>query len=83
MAYPLYTLLALVNYFMKKYFKCNKCGQMIAKESSKPNVCTSSALLPARRICGGGFTVELSKDDVIEQLKKWNYTQERIDEFFN
>ena len=56
---------------------------MIAKESSKPNVCTSSALLPARRICGGGFTVELSKDDVIEQLKKWNYTQERIDEFFN
>ncbi|NJL76041.1 MAG: hypothetical protein HC892_14505 [Saprospiraceae bacterium] len=68
---------------MERYFKCNKCGQAIARESSKPNVCTSSAFLPVRGICGGGFTFELSKDEVVEQLKKWNYTQERIAEFFN
>lgn len=68
---------------MEKYFKCNKCGQMLAKESERPNVCTSSALMPARRICGGSFTVELSKEEVINKFKEWGYTQDRIGDFFN
>ncbi len=66
----------------EKYYRCDKCGQMIAKESSKPGICTSSALMPARIICGGSFSKEISKEEVIEQFKKWNYTTEQIDNYF-
>lgn len=66
---------------MEIYYKCDKCGQMITKESGKSKMCVSDALMPARRICGGSFTVEISKDDVITQFKMWGLSQERIDEF--
>ena len=67
---------------MEKYFRCNKCGQTIAKESSKPNICTSSSFMPVRRICCGSFTIEISKEEVIEQFKKWNYSEEDINNYF-
>ena len=67
---------------MEKYYRCNKCGQVITKESSKLEICTSSVLMPARVICGGGFTVEISKEEVIDQFTKWNYTIEEIDNYF-
>jgi hypothetical protein len=66
---------------MEKYYRCNKCGQFVAKESSKPSICTSSALMPARRICGGAFSIEISEKEIIEQLKNWGYSSEQIDEF--
>lgn len=66
----------------ERYYRCNKCGASIARESSKPSICTSSALMPARRICGGSFTRELTKEEVVEQLKQWNYSDEEIKDFF-
>ena len=67
---------------MEKYYKCNKCGQAIAKSTTKPGVCTSSGMMPVRQICGGGLTTELTKEEVIEQFKEWNYTDEQIEKFF-
>lgn len=66
---------------MGKYYKCSKCGQSVTNESSKPSMCTSSALMPVRNICGGAFSIELTEEEIIEQLKEWNYSSEQINEF--
>jgi hypothetical protein len=67
----------------RKYYRCNKCGETIAKSGSKPLMCTSNKLLPVRQICGGIFSVEISLDDVIKQFKDWNYTDEQINDYIN
>lgn len=68
---------------MERFYKCNKCGSNITKlkDGEKSPVCTSPALMPVRRVCGGSFTIELSEQEVIEQLVKWNVNDDEIKEF--
>ncbi len=60
----------------ERYFRCNKCGKTIAKvkEWDHAGMCTIGFIGRTSGICGGGFTIEISKEEYYNQLKEWDQT---------
>lgn len=62
---------------MEMFYMCPKCGS-ITKESNKNEICSQIDLI-THSICGGTFDVELTKEEVIEELKRYNYSELSIE----
>jgi hypothetical protein len=67
---------------MEMFYQCSKCGA-ITKESNKNDLCPQQIDLLSDTLCGGTFNIELTKEEVIQELKRDNYSEESIIEFFN
>lgn len=58
---------------MEKYYRCNKCGQYITKTNNTEGfgMCTGSVTYRTSGICGGSFSIEMTKTEYDTQLKEW------------
>lgn len=57
-----------------KYYRCDKCGQYIAKvenEKQLGGMCTGFAGYRTSGICGGSFSVKMTEEEYNTQLKEW------------
>ena len=57
----------------KRYFKCWKCGAITYTENNEdPNcVCTAPMAVRTSGICGGSFSIEITKKEYEETLKEF------------
>jgi transcription elongation factor Elf1 len=59
----------------ERYFKCDGCGKTITKMSSSLKVIGCG-------YCKGYFSIELTKDEIVEIIKEWGYSKREINDFF-
>jgi hypothetical protein len=60
----------------ERYFRCDKCGNFITKVDhgqSRGGMCTGPMAVRTSGICGGGFTIEMTKEEYNTQLKEWGH----------
>jgi hypothetical protein len=57
----------------KRYFKCYKCGALTETDNGEKANFMCCASMPVRisGICGGGFSIEITKDEYTSTIKKW------------
>lgn len=60
----------------ERYFRCNKCGLFITKVTNgedRGGMCTGTMAVRTSGVCGGGFTIGMTKAEYIAQLKEWGH----------